>query len=186
MSGDDYYMRRALALAAKGQGRVEPNPMVGALVVRDGIVVGQGHHQQFGGPHAEVHAGEMAGSEAQGATLYVTLEPCCHHGKTPPCVEAVLRAGIRKVVAAMVDPYPSVYGAGLKQLEQAGVEVVIGVEEKAAARLNKPFIKLVTTGTPYVIAKWAMTLDGKIATRTGDSKWISSVASRALVHQLRG
>jgi diaminohydroxyphosphoribosylaminopyrimidine deaminase / 5-amino-6-(5-phosphoribosylamino)uracil reductase len=160
--------------------------MVGAIVVRDGKIVGEGYHQQFGGPHAEVFALEQAGDLARGATLYVTLEPCSHFGKTPPCVDAILKAGISKVVAAMEDPFPEVSGSGIEKLQAAGVEVVVGIEEAAARNLNAPFVKLVTRLTPYVIAKWAMSLDGKIATRTGDSKWISNEASRAKVHELRG
>jgi diaminohydroxyphosphoribosylaminopyrimidine deaminase/5-amino-6-(5-phosphoribosylamino)uracil reductase len=179
-------MLRALALAKQGQGRVEPNPMVGAVVVRDGVIVGEGYHQLFGGPHAEVHALQQAGDAARRATIYVTLEPCSHTGKTPPCLDAIIQAGVKKVVAAVTDPFPAVSGTGFQRLRDAGIEVVVGVEEVAATRLNAPFFKLIKTGTPYVIAKWAMTLDGKIATKTGDSKWISSEASRARVHELRG
>jgi len=183
---DQVWMRRALELAERGRGAVEPNPLVGAVVVRDGQVVGEGWHECFGGPHAEVHALAQAGAAAQGATLYVTLEPCCHVGKTPPCTEAVLRAGVARVVAAMADPFPQVAGQGIARLQAAGVAVTVGVEEEAARRLNAPYLKLLATGMPYVYAKWAMTLDGKIATRTGDSRWISNRASRHLVHALRG
>jgi diaminohydroxyphosphoribosylaminopyrimidine deaminase/5-amino-6-(5-phosphoribosylamino)uracil reductase len=179
-------MRQALALAARGRGHVEPNPMVGAVVVRDGVRVGEGWHQRFGGPHAEVFALAAAGDAARGATLYVTLEPCCHFGKTPPCTDAVIAAGVRRVVAAMADPFPKVAGGGIALLRDAGVEVEVGVCEAEARRLNAPYLKLVGTGRPYVHAKWAMTLDGKIATRTGDSKWISNEASRRRVHELRG
>jgi diaminohydroxyphosphoribosylaminopyrimidine deaminase/5-amino-6-(5-phosphoribosylamino)uracil reductase len=179
-------MRQALALAERGRGAVEPNPLVGAVLVRDGLCVGEGWHQQFGGPHAEVHALQAAGEAARGATLYVTLEPCCHHGKTPPCTDAVLRAGVARVVAAMPDPFPQVAGGGLAQLRTAGLAVEVGLCEPESRRLNAPYLKLLSTRRPYVHAKWAMTLDGKIATRTGDSKWISNPASRRLVHQLRG
>jgi diaminohydroxyphosphoribosylaminopyrimidine deaminase/5-amino-6-(5-phosphoribosylamino)uracil reductase len=183
---DDTWMRRALELAERGRGAVEPNPLVGAVVVRGGSSVGEGWHQRFGGPHAEIHALESAGEWAAGSTLYVTLEPCCHHGKTPPCTDAVLRAGITRVVVAMADPFPQVAGQGLALLREAGVEVEVGLCEAEARRLNGPYLKLLSRGRPYVHAKWAMTLDGKIATRTGDSKWISNEASRQLVHRLRG
>jgi len=183
---DLLWMRRALAEAERGRGAVEPNPMVGAVVVRDGRLVGFGHHARFGGPHAEVEALARAGDEARGATLYVTLEPCCHFGKTPPCTQAVLDAGIVRVVAAMRDPFPKVAGGGLAQLRQAGVAVEVGVESDAARRLNAPYLKRLATGRPYVVAKWAMTLDGKTAAASGDSRWISGPRSRALVHELRG
>ena len=183
---DDHWMSHALALAARGRGNVEPNPMVGAVVVRDGVHVGEGWHQRYGGPHAEVFALTAAGESARGATLYVTLEPCCHVGKTLPCTDAVLAAGVARVVAAMADPFPQVSGRGATLLREAGVEVSVGLCESEARRLNAPYLKLVGTGRPYVHAKWAMTLDGKIATKTGDSKWISNEASRRRVHELRG
>jgi diaminohydroxyphosphoribosylaminopyrimidine deaminase / 5-amino-6-(5-phosphoribosylamino)uracil reductase len=185
-SHDERWMRHALALAARGRGAVEPNPMVGAVVVRDGVEVGKGWHQRFGGPHAEVFALAAAGDAARGAMLYVTLEPCCHFGKTPPCTDAVRAAGVARVVAAMADPFPQVSGRGTALLREAGIDVEIGLCEAEARRLNAPYLKLVGTGRPYVHAKWAMTLDGKIATRTGDSKWISNDASRRRVHELRG
>jgi diaminohydroxyphosphoribosylaminopyrimidine deaminase/5-amino-6-(5-phosphoribosylamino)uracil reductase len=183
---DNVWMRRALELAERGRGYVEPNPLVGAVVVRDGQLVGEGWHQRYGEAHAEVHALAAAGEAARGATLYVTLEPCCHHGKTPPCTDAVLRAGIRRVVAAMPDPFPAVAGKGAERLRQAGVIVELGVGETEAQRLNAPYRKLLATGRPWVHAKWAMTLDGKIATRSGDSRWISNETSRRRVHELRG
>jgi diaminohydroxyphosphoribosylaminopyrimidine deaminase/5-amino-6-(5-phosphoribosylamino)uracil reductase len=183
---DETWMRRALELAARGRGAVEPNPMVGAAVVRDGRCAGEGWHQRHGGPHAEVSALAAAGEQARGATLYVTLEPCCHHGKTPPCTDAILKAGVARVVAAMSDPFPRVSGRGADLLRQAGVAVEVGLCEAEARRLNAPYLKLLAAGKPWVIAKWAMTLDGKIATRTGDSKWISGEASRRVVHELRG
>lgn len=180
------WMRLALAEAAKGRGAVEPNPMVGAVVERDGVLIGSGHHGRFGGPHAEVEALRAAGDRARGATLHVTLEPCGHHGKTPPCVDAILSAGIARVVVAHRDPFPEVAGRGLARLREAGVEIEVGPLAGHAARLNAPFLKRVFTGQPYVVAKWAMTLDGKTAVAEGDSRWISSAASRALVHEVRG
>jgi diaminohydroxyphosphoribosylaminopyrimidine deaminase/5-amino-6-(5-phosphoribosylamino)uracil reductase len=155
-------------------------------VVRDGVLVGEGWHQRYGGPHAEVHALETAGEDSRGATLYVTLEPCCHFGKTPPCTDAILRAGIQRVVAAMPDPFAAVAGRGVERLRAAGIEVTVGVREDDARRLNRPYLTLVTLARPYVHAKWAMTLDGKTAAPSGDSKWISSDESRAKVHELRG
>jgi diaminohydroxyphosphoribosylaminopyrimidine deaminase/5-amino-6-(5-phosphoribosylamino)uracil reductase len=186
LSDDEFWMHRALSLAERGRGFVEPNPLVGAMVVRDGQLVGEGWHQRYGEAHAEVHALAAAGEAAQSATLYVTLEPCCHHGKTPPCTDAVLRAGISRVVAAMRDPFPAVAGKGAEQLRQAGVSVEFGIGEVEARKLNVPYLKLLATGRPWVHAKWAMTLDGKIATRSGDSRWISNEASRRRVHELRG
>lgn len=182
-------MRLALRLARRGQGRVEPNPMVGAVLVRDGGVVATGYHRRFGGPHAEVEAIREArrrGIDPAACTLYVTLEPCCHHGKTPPCVDAILDAGIGRVVAAMVDPFPKVAGGGIGRLRKAGVNVTVGLCQGEAADLNAPFIKRLATGLPWVIAKWAQTIDGRIATATGDSRWISGPESRRHVHRLRG
>jgi len=183
----DDFMARALELAARARGRVEPNPMVGAVVVSQGQAIGEGYHQQFGQPHAEVNAIRDAGPEAcRGATLYVTLEPCSHHGKTPPCVDAIREAGFARVVVAMIDPDPRNQGRGIDLLRTAGIDVEVGLREDEAQRLNAPFVKLTTTGTPFLTAKWAMSLDGKIATRTGDSQWISSPPSRHIVHELRG
>ncbi|RUL89808.1 bifunctional diaminohydroxyphosphoribosylaminopyrimidine deaminase/5-amino-6-(5-phosphoribosylamino)uracil reductase RibD [Tautonia sociabilis] len=179
-------MLLALAEAARGRGRVEPNPMVGAVVVRDGSLVSLGHHPRFGGPHAEVVALRAAGELARGASLYVTLEPCCHVGKTPPCTEAVLDAGISRVVSAMRDPFPRVAGGGFSRLADAGVAVEVGLEEAEARLLNAPYLKRLAVGRPFVTAKWAMTLDGKTACASGDSRWISGPRSRALVHELRG
>jgi diaminohydroxyphosphoribosylaminopyrimidine deaminase/5-amino-6-(5-phosphoribosylamino)uracil reductase len=187
MSDADWrWMQRALELAERGRGRVEPNPLVGAVVVRDDQPVGEGWHEQYGQAHAEVNALARAGGAAEGATLYVTLEPCCHQGKTPPCTDAVLRAGIRRVVAAMTDPFPAVAGNGAALLRQHGVEVDMGLAEAQARRLNAPYLKLIATALPYVHAKWAMTLDGKICTRTGNSKWISNEVARSRGHELRG
>lgn len=185
-ANDEIWMRRALTLAEKGRGHVEPNPLVGAVVVRDGTKVGEGWHEKYGQAHAEVNALRQAGEAAKGATLYVTLEPCCHHGKTPPCTDAVIKAGITRVVAAMEDPFPQVAGQGAALLRAAGITVEFGVCLKEATRQNAPYLKLLRTGRPYVHAKWAMSLDGKIATKTGDSKWISNEASRRRVHELRG
>jgi len=185
MSDDRHWMHRALELAAMGRGHVEPNPMVGAVVVRDGECVGEGFHAGFGESHAEVGALRAAGEQARGATLVVTLEPCCHQGKTPPCTEAVIAAGIRRVVTAMVDPYPQVAGKGLAQLAEAGIETVTGCMAEEAARLNAPFITLQTERRPWVIAKWAQSLDGQIAPPEGTG-WISCEASRSEVHALRG
>ena len=182
---DTTTMRRALALARRGLGRVEPNPMVGAVVVRDGRIVGEGYHRRFGGPHAEVVALEAAGPDARGAELFVTLEPCCHHGKTPPCTEAIVAAGVRRVVAAAEDPFPEVAGRGLARLREAGLRVTVGVLEEEARRLNAAFFKRTRTGRPLVIAKWAMTLDGRLADASGTSRWISGEASRRRVHEVR-
>jgi len=187
-------MRRAIGLARRGEGLVEPNPMVGAVVIdAAGQVVGEGWHEQFGGPHAEVRALAAAGSAARGGTLFVTLEPCCHHGKTPPCTEAVLAAGIRRVVVAAADPFPAVAGGGVTRLREAGVTVEVGLLEAEAVRLTAPFRTLVQKARPWVIAKWAMTRDRRLvlpaeaqaAGPAGSGGWISSAASRAIVHDLR-
>ncbi|MBN1859412.1 bifunctional diaminohydroxyphosphoribosylaminopyrimidine deaminase/5-amino-6-(5-phosphoribosylamino)uracil reductase RibD [Candidatus Bipolaricaulota bacterium] len=179
------WMRRALALARLGEGCVNPNPLVGAIVVRSGKDVGHGYHARFGGPHAEVHALARAGRAARGATIYVTLEPCCHHGKTPPCTEAIVEAGVARVVIACRDPNPLVAGGGVTRLREAGIDVVVGVREAESRRLNEAFEKHVRTGLPFVHLKLAVTLDGRIATRTGDAKWISGATSRRLVHRWR-
>lgn len=179
------YMRSALALAQKGAGRVSPNPMVGALVVRGKRVIGSGYHRMFGGAHAEVHALRRAGARARGADLYVTLEPCSHHGKTPPCVDQVIASGIKRVFVGQVDQNPLVSGRGIRRLRAAGIVVKVGVLRAECASLNEAFSRHVTTGLPLVTLKAAMTLDGKIATRTGDSKWITGVQSRRLVHRMR-
>lgn len=183
---DSQRMRRALELAERGRGAVEPNPLVGCVIVKDEVVVGEGWHGWYGGPHAEVEALRAAGSQAAGATLYVTLEPCCHFGKTPPCSRAVMAAGIRRVIAAQRDPFPAVAGGGLRELEAAGIEVSVGLCGEEARRQTAPYRKLLATGRPWAIAKWAMSLDGRIATRTGDSRWISNEQSRRTVHELRG
>lgn len=182
---EQQFMEQALTLAKKGEGDVNPNPLVGALVVKEGKIVGQGYHRTFGGPHAEVFALDDAGEKAHGGTLYVNLEPCSHHGKTPPCTERILQAGIRRVVIATRDPNPLTHGRGVARLQQAGLEITEGVLEKRARRLNEVFFKFITTGLPFVQLKLAASLDGKIATRTGDSKWISGEAARIEAHRLR-
>jgi diaminohydroxyphosphoribosylaminopyrimidine deaminase/5-amino-6-(5-phosphoribosylamino)uracil reductase len=183
---DRRFMARAIELARRGEGRVEPNPMVGCVLVGDGRAVGEGWHRQYGGPHAEIEALRAAGPSARGATAYVSLEPCAHAGKTPPCTEALLAAGVKRVVAGCRDPHPQVDGRGFAELSAAGVEVADGVLADAAQELIAPFAKLATQGIPWVIAKWAMTLDGNIAARSGDSRWISGEESRSAVHALRG
>lgn len=180
------YMWRALQLAARGQGAVEPNPMVGCVIFRGGRIIAEGYHRKFGGPHAEVEALRKCGERARGATVYVTLEPCSYHGKTPPCTDALIRAGVRRVVAAMNDPNPKVNGQGLQRLKEAGIETAVGLLEPKARDLNAPFIKLVRQKRPWVILKWAQSLDGKIATRTGDAKWISDDRMRNHAHRVRG
>jgi diaminohydroxyphosphoribosylaminopyrimidine deaminase/5-amino-6-(5-phosphoribosylamino)uracil reductase len=182
---DSGYMRMALDLAAKWTGFVSPNPLVGALVVKEGRIVGCGWHKAVGGPHAEVHALDEAGEQARGATLYVTLEPCNHYGRTPPCTKRILEAGVRRVVVAMEDPNPNVTGGGIDFLRGNGLEVTCGVCEREALRLNEAFIKFVRTGRPFVVLKMAATLDGRIATRTGDARWVTGKAARAHVHYLR-
>ncbi len=183
---DLWHMRRALELAIRGEGRVEPNPMVGCVIARGAEIIGEGWHRRFGQDHAEIEALRIAGERAAGATLYLTLEPCCHQGKTPPCTRAVLAAGVGRVVVAQSDPFPQVQGGGIAELRAAGMTVEVGLLEADARRVNAPYRKLVTVGRPWMIAKWAMTLDGKIATSTGMSRWISGPQSRQLVHALRG
>jgi diaminohydroxyphosphoribosylaminopyrimidine deaminase / 5-amino-6-(5-phosphoribosylamino)uracil reductase len=183
---DVWHMQRALDLAAQGLGLVEPNPMVGCVIVQGAEIIGEGWHRRFGGPHAEVEALKLAGRRAEGATMYVTLEPCCHHGKTPPCTKAILKAKIARVVVAQRDPFPKVDGGGINELLDAGVEIETGLLESSAQQLNAPYLTLQTAKRPWIIAKWAMTLDGKTATKTGFSKWISNDQSREIVHQLRG
>lgn len=183
---DSRFMGRALDLAERGLGWVEPNPMVGCVLVKNGVIVGEGWHQRFGGPHAEIEALRAAGPEARGADAYVTLEPCCHEGKTGPCTRALIEAGVSRVIVGCEDPNPQVAGQGVAELQSAGIAVSFSGMAKEARDLIAPFQKLVMTGRPWVIAKWAMTLDGKIATRTGSSQWISGEQSRAKVHELRG
>ena len=182
---DEKYMDLALELAEKGRGYVNPNPMVGAVVVKDGEIVGKGWHKFYGGPHAEVYALDEAGEKAEGATIYVTLEPCSHFGKTPPCAEKIKKMKIKKCVIACLDPNPIVAGRGKKILEEAGIEVVVGVREKEAKELNKVFMKYITEKNPYLFLKCAITLDGKIATNERDSKWITNEKAREKVQFLR-
>ena len=178
-------MQFALDLAASAKGNTNPNPVVGAVLVKDGVIVGTGLHRKAGEPHAEVHAFNMAGEHAKGATLYVTLEPCSHYGKTPPCAKLVKESEVSRVVVATMDPNPSVAGRGITMLREAGIEVEVGVLETEARKLNERFIHNMLTSTPFVISKYAMTLDGKIATHTGHSQWITSEEARRQVHELR-
>jgi diaminohydroxyphosphoribosylaminopyrimidine deaminase/5-amino-6-(5-phosphoribosylamino)uracil reductase len=180
------FMRRALKLARRGSGCVAPNPMVGCVLVRAGRVIGKGYHHRFGGPHAEIEALRLIQGSLRGCTAYVTLEPCCHYGKTPPCTESLIAAGVRRVVFAVRDPFPKVHGKGARMLRRAGIETISGVCETEAIDLIAPYLKLQRQGQPWVILKWAQSLDGKIATRSGDSQWISGPASRRLVHAIRG
>ncbi len=182
---DRHFMTLAIELAKQGIGHTSPNPVVGAVVVRGGRTVGSGFHRAAGGAHAEIYALDDAGDLARGADLFVTLEPCNHFGRTPPCTDRILQSGIRRVIIAMPDPNPDVRGEGAKRLEQAGTEIVRGVCEEEARILNEAYIKYVTTKQPFVIAKVAATLDGHIATRTGDARWVSGSASRQAVHRLR-
>ena len=179
-------MRLALALARRGVGKTAPNPAVGCVIVRDGAVVGRGWHRKAGTPHAEVHALRDAGDRAAGSDAYVTLEPCSHYGKTPPCAKALIEARVARVFVGMVDPNPLVAGKGIEMLRAAGIEVEVGVLEEQCRELNRPFIKWIETKLPYVILKSAVTLDGKTATASGDSKWITGDAARREVHRLRG
>ena len=182
----EFWMERALELASLGQFTTSPNPMVGAVVLdAHGKLLGEGFHAAAGQPHGEVLALRQAGARAKGGTLYITLEPCCHHGRTPPCTEAILAAGIENVVVAMVDPDPRVAGGGLSHLRKAGLTVVQGVGEAKARTLNQAFLHRVYHGRPWGVLKWAASVDGRIATKTGDSQWISSVPARKWVHQLR-
>lgn len=213
---DQFYMQRALRLALRGQGLVEPNPMVGCVIAREDyaygvesslgssdslkggylvdsesadkaatLIVGEGWHQKYGEAHAEVNALKMAGDLAKGATMYVTLEPCVHQGKTPPCVDAVIASGVKRVVVATQDPFPAVNGKGIEKLRAAGIEVEVGVCQEEAQELNAPYATRLTKGRPWIVGKWAMTLDGKIATRIGSSYWISSDEARVRVHEWR-
>lgn len=182
---DAEWMRLALRLAALGEGDVHPNPLVGAVVTNGETIVGRGYHQRFGGPHAEVFALEEAGEAARGATLYVTLEPCCHYGKTPPCTDRIIAARIRRVVVAVRDPNPAIDGGGIARLREAGIEVTEGVLADEAKQQNEIFFTFVRRRRPFVQLKLAVSLDGRIATKTGDSQWISSESSRAEAHRLR-
>lgn len=182
---DEKYMKLALELAKKGEGRVNPNPLVGAVIVKDNKIIGKGYHEYYGGPHAEINAFSSAQENVEGSTMYVTLEPCCHYGKTPPCVNAIIKNNIKKVVVGMLDPNPKVAGKGIEILREHGIEVITGVLEEKCKDLNEIFIKYIVTKSPFVIMKYAMTLDGKIAAYTGDSKWITGESAREEVHKLR-
>lgn len=178
-------MRRCLDLARLAEGKTSPNPLVGAVVVKNGEIIGEGFHPQAGQPHAEVFALQAAGDRARGSTLYVSLEPCNHFGRTPPCSEAIIQAGIAKVVVGEIDPNPLVAGKGIQRLREAGIEVVVGVEGAACRQLNKAFNHRIIHQRPWGILKYAMTLDGKIATATGHSAWVTGTAARQRVHQMR-
>ncbi|MCI0372524.1 MAG: bifunctional diaminohydroxyphosphoribosylaminopyrimidine deaminase/5-amino-6-(5-phosphoribosylamino)uracil reductase RibD [candidate division NC10 bacterium] len=182
---DRAFMVRALELALAGRGRVSPNPMVGAVLVKDGRILGEGFHARAGAPHAEVVALEAAGEAARGATLYVTLEPCCHQGRTPPCGPRIVASGVRRVVAATLDPNPQVGGRGLTLLREAGLRADVGLLEAEAVRLNEVFFTYMTSGRPFVTLKAAISLDGKIATVTGESRWITGEEARRRVHEMR-
>ena len=183
---DIKFMRRAMVLSLRGQGRVNPNPMVGAVIVRDGRVLAEGWHRFYGGLHAETDALSSCTEDVSGATMYVTLEPCCHWGKQPPCTDAIVRANISRVVVGMTDPNPLVAGKGLKILRDHGIAVESGLLEEEIRQLNRVFIKYITEKRPWVVLKWAMTLDGRIAAAGGDSRWVSGEESRHFVHELRG
>jgi diaminohydroxyphosphoribosylaminopyrimidine deaminase/5-amino-6-(5-phosphoribosylamino)uracil reductase len=183
---DEFYIKRALRLASKARGMTSPNPMVGAILVKNGMIVSEDYHRRPGGPHAEALVIEKAGKNAQGSTLYVNLEPCCHSDKrTPPCTKAIINAGIKKVIIGMIDPNPSVSGKGVLELERAGIQVKIGIHEKESKILNEFYVRYITSGRPFVILKIAMTLDGKIATPDGQSKWITGEEARRMVHRTR-
>lgn len=182
---DRKYMLRAMELAERGRGKVNPNPLVGAVIVKDGRVIGEGWHECYGGLHAERNAFRNCIEPAAGATLYVTLEPCCHYGKTLPCTEIIIERGIGRVVVGLPDPNPLVAGKGIKLLQEAGIEVVCGVEEEVLREQNRVFLKYIICRKPWIALKTAMTLDGKIATRTGDSKWVTGEAARMCVQRLR-
>lgn len=178
-------MELAIELAKKGEGKVNPNPMVGALIVKKGTIIEEGYHEKYGEGHAEVNAFKSLKEDPSGATMYVTLEPCSHYGKTPPCVDKIIQSKIKRVLIGMIDPNPLVAGNRVDKLKRAGIEVKVSVLEDKCKKLNEIFIKYILTKKPYVVLKTAMSLDGKIATRNGESKWISSEKSRLKVHNLR-
>ena len=185
LESDEKFMKLALSLAEKGRGYVNPNPLVGAVIVKDGKVIGEGYHTAFGKSHAEIEAINSATEDIKGATMYVTLEPCCHQGKTPPCTEAIIKNQLARVVVATTDPNPLVSGSGIEKLKQSNIEITVGVLQELAKIQNEVFIHYMTTNLPFTILKYAMSLDGKIACHTGDSKWITSEKSRTDVHRLR-
>jgi len=182
---DEIFMREALRIAQNAMGRTSPNPLVGAVIVKDGKIIAEGWHKQAGTPHAEINALKMAGESAKNATLYVTLEPCSHFGRTPPCAKSIIEAGIKKVVAAMQDPNPKVAGKGFEMLKNAGIEVEVGLLEAESRRLNEVFLKWIEKDLPFVTMKFASSLDGKICTASGESQWISGEKSRKFTHYLR-
>lgn len=182
---DEMYMRRAMELAEKGRGRTNPNPMVGAVIIKDGAVVGEGYHEKVGRPHAEINALRAAEEKAKGAVMYVTLEPCPTHGRTPPCTEAIIAAELDQVAVGLTDPNPQVSGRGIDQLKKAGIKVSTNILRDRIKRQNEAYIKYITSGRPFVLAKIAMSLDGKVATKTGESRWISGDEARLVVHRLR-
>ena len=179
------YMERAIELAKRGIGSVNPNPLVGAVIVKDGRIIGEGWHEKYGGAHAEVNAFANAVEDVSGADMYVTLEPCSHFGKTPPCAQSIIKHGIKRVFIGMQDPNPLVCGKGVEMLKNSGIEVVSDIHKEECLKLNSVFVKYITTQTPFVVMKYAMSMDGKIASYTGKSQWISSKGSRTLVHQMR-
>jgi diaminohydroxyphosphoribosylaminopyrimidine deaminase / 5-amino-6-(5-phosphoribosylamino)uracil reductase len=185
MEAERKYMKRAISLARKGKGWVNPNPLVGAVLVKNGRIIGEGFHEYFGGPHAEVKAISDAKDGAEGSVLYVTLEPCSHHGKTPPCTDLIIKSRIREVFIGMPDPNPLVNGKGIQLLTENGIKVSSGVCESEIRTMNESFIKFITSGKPFCVLKTAMTLDGKIATVSGESRWISGERSRAFTHEMR-
>lgn len=182
---DEKFMKMAIELAKKGKGKVNPNPLVGAVIVKNGEIIGQGYHSKYGGNHAEIEAINNATDEVKGATIYVTLEPCFHYGKTPPCVDKLISSGISKVVIGHLDPNPLVSGKSIEKLKSLGIEVKVGVLEEECLKLNEVFIKYIKTKLPFVVLKSGVSLDGKIATKTGESKWITGATSRAKVNELR-
>lgn len=186
MNTHEHYMKLAIELAKKAEGRTSPNPVVGAVVIKGGRIVGKGYHKRAGMPHAEIEALRQAGGRAKGATLYVTLEPCDHFGRTPPCTDAIVLSGIKETVIAMKDPNPLNNGRGIKKLNRWGIKTTVGTLEAEAADMNKPYLKWIKTAMPYITVKVAQSLDGKIAAWTGDSHWISCEESRHIVHGLRG
>jgi len=185
LSEKEKWMKLALNLAKKGEGKVSPNPMVGAVLIKNGKLIAKGYHRYFGGPHAEVETIQRAKDKARGCTLYVTLEPCSHYGKTPPCTQAIIRAGIRRVVIATLDPNPINSGQGVQELKKAGIETELGVCEEEATKVNEAFFKFMKKKIPFVVVKVASSLDGKIATSKGESKWITGQKAREFAHRLR-
>lgn len=183
---DDYFMKKAIHLAKKGTGKTSPNPIVGAVIVKNGKIIGSGYHQKYGDNHAEIIAIKNSSGSVKGTTLFITLEPCCHHGNTPPCVDTIIKEKIKRVVVGTIDPNPNVNGKGIKILKSNGILVDVGILERECLELNESYFKYVKSGIPFVTVKYAQTLDGRIATKTGNSQWISSAPSRKYSHYLRG